>query len=441
MAIKLTFYGAASEVGRSCFLLEAEGKKILLDAGIKLGVENESEMYPTLPEEIMPEIDAIIVSHAHIDHTAYVPFIVKKGFCGKIYITKPSRDIMHLLLSDAIKIARLNNRSIYSEKEVKKVIELSELLEFDEEKEIFPGIILKFLNAGHILGSAQVFLKISGKNLLYTGDVNLRETNLLEKAELPKEKIDVLITENTYGHEAGILPSHQKVSKELADIIKATIGKKGKVLIPVFAVGRGQEVMFVLENYISSGYLPELTIYVDGMINKANRIHRHNVIYLKKEISNRILVADDDPFKSKFVKVPKTRNKEEVMEAENVVILATSGMLSGGPSITYLQKLASDGKNTIVLVGYQSKGTLGRKLIDGAKEIEIEGQKLEIKAEIRHVKFSGHADFQQLREFVRAIDAAKVFLVHGEKFELPASLGEQKGKEFIIPKMDECYEV
>jgi len=442
--MRITFFGGASEVGRSCALIESKGRKILVDAGIKLGPEKEEERLPLLPIELMKQIEGIIVTHAHIDHTAFIPFIVKNGFTGRIYITKPSRDIMHLLLSDSVKLAKLNKKDIYSGKDVNNTMKLIELMEYKEEKEILPEVKLKFYEAGHILGSAQALIKIEGKNILFTGDINTRESRLLKEAEIPAEKIDVLITESTYAGKNDLLPSLKNSSKLLADEIKETMKKKGKVLIPVFAVGRGQEILFSLENYIRSNYLPELNVFVDGMIKKATRIYRHNVVYMRPEIPNRILLADDDPFKSKYFKTPKKKNKGDVMKAKNCVIIATSGMLSGGPSISYLRRLSRNPKNKVIIVGYQAQGTNGRKLSEGKKEIKLNGKNTKIKCEVKAVKFSGHADHNGLRDYIQKIKPEILVLVHGEKEKIPeikeAVHKSLKETKIIIPELMEEIE-
>ena len=441
--MNISFFGGVQEVGRSCFVLEANGRKIMIDAGLKIGGKPE-EKAPLFPLEQASSIDCIIITHAHIDHTGWLPFLAKNGFLGKIFATKPTRDIMHLLLSDAAAIAKENKEKFYSTKDIDRTMELVQELEYDAETQIMQGIMLTFLKSGHILGAAQALLEMNGKNILFTSDFNNRDTNLLDAAEFPNKKIDVLFMESTYSGKKDLLPSLKNASKELADTVKKALKRHGKILIPVFAVGRGQEIMFVLENYIRSGYLQGLTIFVDGMIGRANKICRHNVVYLRAEIPNRILRADDDPFKSPFIKTPKTKNKKDVFKEKNAVILATSGMLSGGPSIFYLQKLIGEKKNCIILVGYQAPESLGRKLLDGAKEIEIRKKKFLVKAEIKNIHFSGHADFNGLLGFAIKVNAEKIFLVHGEKQKIPElqqEIEKKLGKTVAVPALLEKIEL
>jgi predicted metal-dependent RNase len=441
--MNLSFFGGAGEVGRSCFVLEFDSHKIMIDAGLKIGGKPE-EKFPLFDLKSSESLDCIVITHAHIDHIGWLPFIVKNGFIGKIFATKPTRDLMHLLLSDAAGIAKENKENFYNTKDIDKTMELVQPIEYDKETQIMQGVTLTFLKSGHILGAAQALLEINGKNLLYTSDLNVRSSNLLDAAELPNKKIDFLIIESTYSGKTDLLPSLKIASKELADTVKKVIKRQGKVLIPSFAVGRGQEIMLVLENYLCSGYLPELTIFVDGMIGKANKICRHNVTFLKEEIPKRILLADDDPFKFPMIKKPKARNKSDVFKTKKAVILATSGMLSGGPSVFYLQKLIGSKKNCIIFVGYQAPESLGRKLLDGAKEIEIKNKKFKVKIEAKNIRFSGHADFNGLLEFATKVNASQTILVHGEKekiLDLQQALEKKLGKKVFAPSTTEKIEL
>ncbi|MBN1940838.1 MAG: hypothetical protein JW772_01505, partial [Candidatus Diapherotrites archaeon] len=241
-----------------------------------------------------------------------------------------------------------------------------------------------------------------------------------------------------------ILPALQKSSKQLADVIKETFKRQGMVLIPSFAVGRAQEVMFALENYVRSGYLPEMDIWLDGMINRANRICRHNVVFMRPEIPNRILLADDDPFKSPYFKQPHSKTKKEVFKSKRAVIISTSGMMSGGPALGYFKKFAPYKKHCIVFVGYQAEGTLGRELVEGKKHVELKGKKINVKCRIEQVKFSGHADYNGLLGFADAVNAEKTFLIHGEAKKLPAfreTLEKRLKKNVVIPKILESYRI
>jgi predicted metal-dependent RNase len=439
--LELTFYGGVGEVGRSCFLLSFGQKKFLLDAGIKVGGQKGKNEVPSLPIKLMKSIDVIIVSHAHIDHSGFIPFIVKKGFRGKIFTTKPSRDVIQLLLSDAVNVSQENKQAIYDHNDVAKTLSLMEAAEFNVPLTLAKNVSLTFYNAGHILGSAMALLSFNGTNLLYSGDFSLRDSMLLPKASVPAEKIDVLLIESTYGKKEDVAPSLKTAGRQLADAVEKALKRGGKVLIPVFAVGRGQEVMLVLENYVRSGYTKPLSIFVDGMVLRANRICRHNVIYCREEIPRRILLADDDPFKSPFIKAPVSKNKSEVFKEKRSVILSTSGMLSGGPALFYLKRLAPEKKNLILFVGFQAPGTLGARILSGEREVEVRGQKLKVKAEVKRVRFSGHSDFKQLVELVELSRAENVFIVHGDApEELAEHLRKKLKKKVFLPGQNQSFQ-
>ena len=440
---RLSFFGAAEEVGRSSILLEFAGTSVLLDAGIKVG--REKNEFPEIPLELPAKLSAIILSHAHLDHIGFVPALIKHGFKGKIYCTKPTRDLMHVLLADAFAISKERGQELYSAQDIEKTMRLVEVVPFEKSVKISRNFSFKLFSSGHIIGSAMILMNCAGKHLLYTGDFNTRESNLLEGCKVPKEKIDFLVTEATYGSRKDLLPSLKSVSKEFADAVNGTFLLGGKVLVPVFAVGRGQELMFVLENYIRSGYLPEDTVvFVDGMINSVNKICRHNVVFLRPEIPARILNSDDDPFKSPFFKIPASKSKSDVYKSENAVILATSGMLTGGPSVSYFKRLARNERNLIALVGFQGRDSLGRELLNGAKEVKIKESRVPVKAMVRKFGFSGHADFLGLFEFVRKIAPSKIFIVHGEhskQLEFVAVVKNKLKKEAIVPKALEVFDL
>ncbi|MCX6775599.1 MAG: hypothetical protein NT130_02000, partial [Candidatus Micrarchaeota archaeon] len=291
-------------------------------------------------------------------------------------------------------------------------------------------------------GSAMVLVQ-GGSRLLFSSDVNDRETRLLDPAE-KNIVAENLIIESTYGAPTDEHPVLKNASKMLCDSINRTIKKGGKVLIPSFAVGRAQEILVILESYMSSGILEKVPRFVDGMILKANRIYRQNVIYAKDEIQKRILMSDDDPFKSKFFHAPKTKDRSDVLKPGSAIIVSTSGMLSGGPVLHYLEKLAGDSRNLLVFVGYQAEGTLGRKLIEGEKHITIDGKEIDIKMGVEQVALSAHADYKGLLDIVRSTKKLKrVFVIHGEG-DKPHELGEaisRMGYEVILPRNGESFRI
>lgn len=449
--MKLNFLGACREVGRSAILVETNDKNVLLDCGINLGGKEREERYPYITDEVMEKLDSVVISHAHLDHSGYLPHLYARGWRGNVYTTKPTRDLMQLLLADYLFIAKENDRAEFTMQDINNLMRDIKHIDYNEKINLSKETKLSLYNAGHILGAAMVKIEDSEKSLLYTGDFSYRPTNILEKAESNVGPIDVLISESTYGGKKDKLPSLKKNSKRLAKEVKKTVQRGGKVIIPSFGVGRAQELMITLDNYMQSGFIPNTKGYIDGMIKKANSIHRQNVLHMKEEIPKRILMAQENPFDPEHFESPRTKDRSDVTENdEPAIILTTSGMLTGGPVIQYLKKLAGDPENKIILVGYQVEGTPGRGLQEGAKKIELpsrrEGEKneIEVRAKVKSLHFSAHSDREQILEFVSNIPTPeKIFLVHGEE-EKAKTLNkklEEKNHETYIPKQNQKYEV
>jgi hypothetical protein len=431
----ITFFGGAGEVGRNCVLVEDGRANLLLDAGVKLG---ETDEYPLISDEEVRKLQRIAISHTHLDHMGYLPYMYANGCRAHIYSTKPTHDLSQLLLAD---YQRINRGMKFSNSDIIKAMKMWKMVEYGE----VVGDVLKFSfhKSGHILGSSMVLVQGDSSRLLFSSDVNDRETKLLDPAE--KNLVaENLIIESTYGAPGDEHPTLKSASKMLCDSINRTIKKGGKVIIPSFAVGRAQDILFVLESYMSSGVLENVPIFVDGMILKANRIYRQNVIYARDEIQKRILMSDDDPFKSKFFHTPHTKDRSDVIESGSAIIVSTSGMLSGGPVLHYMEKLAGDSRNLLIFVGYQAEGTLGRKLVDGQRHITIDGKEVEIKMGVEQLSFSAHADYKGLLDIVRSTKKLKrVFVIHGEG-DKPSKLGEAIGKmgyEVVIPRNGESFRI
>ncbi len=436
--MEISFFGAAGEVGRSCILIESKKTKILLDAGIKLGEKIE---YPEIKDELLKEIDSIVVSHAHLDHCGYLPHIYSKGYQLSVYATKPTIELMQVLLSDYIRISEPEG---IQKDIITKIIKNSKIVEYKREIKI-KDLTISFMPSGHILGSALVLISDGKERVLYTGDLNLSTTKLLNHADLRNIKANVLIMESTNGGASDILKTEKENIKELVKLVKDTIQRGGKVLIPSFAVGRAQEVLLILDDYINSGMIPKVPLFMDGMINKAMRIHRHNVIFCRKELQTRILMNDSDPFKSdNFVSVEnKTARNRIVYSNESSIIVTTSGMVTGGPVMFYLPKIAKDKMNMLILVGYQAVGTLGRLIKDGEKDIEVDGKKVHISMDVRYVRLSAHTDRKQLELIPSKISGLKkIFLVHGE-ISKSESLKKEFSKKYevIVPQISTKYHI
>ncbi len=411
--MKIKFYGAASEVGRSCIFIESKEAKLLLDCGIKMAEPHE---YPLIPDEVLASIDAIIISHAHLDHCGYLAHALSIGYAGPIYSTKPTYELVNILVNDYIKISNPEN---ITKQGIAKLPKQFVLKEYHESFKI-KDVEAKLLPAGHVLGSSMIEINANGKKLLYTGDANFRTTKLLDAGYSENLNENILITESTYGGDEDMFPSEKITLADMAASISNTIKNNAKVIIPSFGVGRAQEVVLILDDYMRSGLIPAVPIYMDGMVNKAMRIHRHNVIYCRDELQKRILMNDDDPFKSKnFVHVLSIKERKKVIQDKSpCIIVTTSGMLSGGPVLKYLEQLGHNETNKIIFVGYQAEGTRGRELLDGKRTILIGKKRVNITMKIEKYHLSAHADRQQLLHFISKINNLKyVFIVHGEKFK------------------------
>ncbi len=436
--MKIRFYGAASEVGRSCILIESNETKVLLDCGVKMAEPNE---YPLIPDEILRSVDAIIISHAHLDHCGYLAHALTVDYSNYIYATKPTFELVNILINDYIKISNPANVSKAGLAKLAKQFKLKEYYESFKIK----NMEIRLLPAGHVLGSSMIEIKVKDKKLLYTGDANFRTTKLLDPGYSENLSENTLITESTYGGDEDMFPAEKIILNKMASSIAETLKNNSKVVIPSFGVGRAQEVVLILDDYMRSGIIPSVPIYMDGMVNKAMRIHRHNVIYCRDELQKRILMNDDDPFKSKnFVHVLTLKERKKVINEKNpCIIVTTSGMLSGGPVLKYLEALGGNDSNKLIFVGYQAEGTRGRALLDGNRSLILGTKKINIKMRIEKYHLSAHADRQQLLHFISKIKNLKnIFIVHGEKYkseQLKVSIG--KKYNVVVPSILDEFSV
>ena len=426
--VRLTSMGGFKEVGRSCMLLQTPNSKVMLDCGVNVAGPDEKTAFPFLnvPEFSIQELDAVIVSHAHLDHCGFVPYLYHYGYDGPVYCTTPTRDLMTLLQMDHIDISHKEDNPLpFTVKDIQEEIKHTICLDYGEVTDISSDIKLTFHNAGHILGSAMSHLHIGDgtHNMVYTGDFKYERSRLLEPATTKFPRIESLVMESTYGGREDVQPSRNNAEKELMKTIYKTLKRGGKVLVPVFAVGRAQELMIVLEEYMRHGMIEEVPIYIDGMIWEATAIHTARPEQLSKDLRDQIFHVGRNPFVSdQFIKVQNINERKDIVEGEPAVILSTSGMLTGGNSVQYLKWLCEDEKNTIIFVGYQSEGSLGRRIQKGVKEIPLENdegktQIYNIKLEVKTIHgFSGHSNRRQLMEFAKRIHPRpnKIIMCHGD---------------------------
>ena len=436
--MKITFFGGVGEVGRSCKMVSTPNTNIQLDSGVKLG---QHEEHPQISRDQINSVDGIFISHAHLDHTGYLPHIFSHGYKGHVYSTKPTMELTNVLISDYLRIS--NPRDV-TKKGVEELSRHWKIIDYKKEFK-FRDLTIRFNQAGHILGSALTEVSDGRSRIAYTGDINLSKTRLLEGADTRNLAADTLITESTYGAKHDVFPSEKKTSQGMLKSIKDTIQQGGKVIVPSFAVGRAQEVLFLLDDHINSGILPKVPVYVDGMINKAMRIHRHNVIYCRKELQSKILMSDYDPFKSpNFVPVEKKSMRGKIVsEDEASIIVTTSGMLTGGPVMYYLSRMAKNPANKLMLVGYQAIGTMGRAVQDGARSVFMEGREMKIEMDVETYHLSAHADRPQLEMLInRTKGLENVFILHGE-INKSKELEEFAANRFKahVPRMKDEYDI
>jgi len=426
--VRMTTLGGFREVGRSAILIQANESSVLLDCGINPGAQRPAQSFPRIDVEEfdLDRLDAVVISHAHLDHCGLTPFLCKYGYDGPIYCSEPTATMMTLLQLDYLDVAsREGAFAPFDQKDVRELVMHTVLLKYGVVTDVAPDIKLTFHNAGHILGSSIVHLHIGEglHNIVYTGDYKFGKTMLLESASSAFPRAETLITESTYGAPEDIMSEREGVEEKLVQIINETVEKGGKALLPVPAVGRAQEIMLVLDNYMKSGRLKELPIYIEGMISEATAIHTAYPEYLAREIRDQILHHDVNPFQSDyFVTVTNPSTRGEIVEGGPCIILATSGMLEGGPAIDYFKQLASDERNAIVFVSYQIEGTLGNRIRGGLRDISLMNQTgrmevVKLNARIESVEgFSGHSDRRQLLNFAQRMTPkpSRVLVGHGE---------------------------
>ncbi|MFH0906401.1 MAG: beta-CASP ribonuclease aCPSF1 [archaeon] len=421
--IRVTALGGFREVGRSCMLLETPNKKILLDCGLNHTLDEETPFFEALRFPL-DELDAVIISHAHIDHCGFLPYLFKVGYRGPVYCTEPTRDLMALLQFDIIDVYIKNHKEpLYSEEHVRECIKHCITRNYRDVTDIAPGIRLTFHDAAHILGSASVHLHIGDglQNLVYSADFKYGFTRLFNNMDISYPRLETVIMESTYGGKKQD-PLRMNSEQNFLNIINETVETGGICLIPVFSVGRAQEVMLVLEEFYRMGKLKTNKVFIDGMTREASAIHTVYPEYMKKNIKTRVL-QNNSPFQSDlFLSVGSGKSRDDVINTPGSIILASSGMLTGGPSLHYFYQLAEDPKNCIIFAGYQASGTLGYRLQKGMRSIPItdEGNKtrvLEVKLRVESQDgFSGHSYKSELINYLNCLKPKPKLVVvnHGD---------------------------
>ena len=427
--VSLLTLGGFSQVGRSCMLLTTHESKVLIDCGVNPGARSPLEAYPRLDwaNITLDELDAVVISHAHLDHTGFLPVLLKYGYKGPVYCTEPTLPMMNLIQLDAIKVAAAQGKvPLYSERDVKQIMKQTIPLAYGTVTDISPDIKLVFSNAGHILGSASCHFHIGNgnHNFVYTGDLKYGKSMLFESASWNFPRVETLLIESTYGAKEDIQATREEVEGMFIKSVNETLRSGGKVLIPIPAVGRAQELMMVIDQYMKGGQLMEAPVFTEGMISEATAIHEAYPEYLARDLREKILSTDQNPFDSEyFTNVEHSDAREEPLREGPCIIMATSGMLEGGPVLEYFKNIAPVQKNKILFVSYQVNGTLGRRVLDGSRQVSVVGK--DGKIEIININcstekldgFSGHSDYNQLMSYVHKLrpKLRRVIVNHWER--------------------------
>ncbi|WP_417873567.1 MBL fold metallo-hydrolase RNA specificity domain-containing protein [Xanthomarina gelatinilytica] len=451
--MKIKFIGGAGTVTGSKTLIESNGVTILIDCGLFQGIKPLRELnWESLP--VLPStIDFVLLTHGHLDHCGWLPRLVNQGFKGKIYCTSPTKDVAKLILLDSAKIQEEDaNRAIkegyskhkkakplYTVKEAEEVFPLFRIVKVNEVINLDAEIEAVFTNAGHIIGACTIDLMIENKKLVFSGDIG-RDNDALMYAPTKPKKADYIFLESTYGNR---IHPETDAKFELETYINNTINKEGTIIIPSFAVERAQTLMYLLWQLKSEGKIPNIPYIIDtpmgirvlDVFETNSKWHKLSKIECIEMCKMFTLITDyKDTIETIYDKQPK-------------VVIAASGMVTGGRVLSYLEKYIVLPETTVVMVGYQAEGTRGRKLLEGAKDVKIYGKYYEVKAKIHEIKgLSAHGDQQDLINWFSILEnkPKKVFLVHGENIpadELRIKINEKYGYECVIPLMGQEFDL
>jgi len=426
--VRVTALGGCREVGRSCFLLSTPETKVLIDCGVNVGSDENGTPYLYIPEVTpISQLDAVVLTHAHLDHSGLIPLLYKYGYEGPVYCTPPTRDLMALLQLDFIDVAAKEGKTIpYPSTMIRETLKHTITLDYGGVTDIAPDMKLTMHNAGHILGSSVVHFHVGDGlyNIAFTGDHKYEKTRLFDPAVNTFPRIETIITEATYGGSRDMQPSRKEAEAQLKRIVQETVARGGTVLIPAFAVGRSQEVMLVLEEAIRKGEIDNVPVYLDGMIWEATAIHTTYPEYLNSDLRTMIFHKGMNPFLADCFEQVDSQKKRQELLTNRVpgVVLATSGMLNGGPIMEYLRAYGPDERNSLVFVGYQAEGTMGRRLQKGWNEIPVhqngKSDVITVNLQVQTVDgFSGHSDRKQLMDYIKKMKPRPehVLTEHGDE--------------------------
>ncbi len=435
--MKLTFLGATETVTGSKYLIEYNQKKILIDCGLfqgykELRLRNWSK-FPVDPASI----DAVILTHAHIDHSGYIPLLVKNGFGGKIYCSEATFDLCSILLPDSGHLqeedAKRANRygytkhkpaeALYTEKEARQSLKQFNILDFGQPHSLDDQLNFTLSRSGHILGSAFVSVTFGTKKIVFSGDLG-RQHDPIMSTPAKLQSADFLVLESTYGNR---LHENHDLSKHIGDVINSTIKKSGSILIPAFAVGRAQTILYYVQQLKKSGEIPNIPVFLDSpMAISATKL-------LCKHKNDHRLTESHCELVSNIATYTRTVEESQAIDSSRpCIIISASGMATGGRVLHHMKKMITNHNNTILFAGFQAGGTRGDRLVKGEKNIKIHGEIFPVKARIENLDgISAHADYEEILEWLDNFKQApaKVFITHGET-EAAASLKEKIESRF-----------
>jgi metallo-beta-lactamase family protein len=469
--MKITFHGAAQTVTGSQHLLEVNGKVIMLDCGLFQGKRKEA--FERNRSELCPseKVDCLVLSHAHIDHSGRIPCLIRNGFDGDIFSTSATRDLCAVMLMDSAMIQEkdvefVNRRRqkqgrrlfepLYSKDDVAAAMMHFVGLSYNRRHQLFPGIQLTLVDAGHMLGSAHVILDLEEqttgrqRRLVFSGDIGRPDIPIIRDPVPICDGTDLLIMESTYG--TRLHPAYPESERELERIVNETASRGGSLLIPAFAVGRTQQLVYALHKLHSARAIPDLPIFVDSpLATRTTEVFRLHPEVYDAEVRE-FLLTDDDNNPFGFGRLQYTQSVEQSKALNSLkvpaVIISSSGMLEGGRILHHLRNRIGDSRNTILMTSWQAPNTLGRRLVEGEKSVKIYGEEYQVRARVEVLSgFSGHADRDGLIDFVRVMKRRpqQTFIVHGEEessASLAAALRHELGLEnVLIPEPLQAFDV
>lgn len=455
MALRLSFYGGAGKVTGSNFLIEGTHGKVVVDCGIEQGADFCEEcVYGPFPYDAAA-IDALVITHAHLDHVGRIPKLVKDGFRGKIFMTPPTKDIAELILRDSVSILeqdaeRHGTAPLYGEEEVATAFSLIETLAYHTEKEVAPGLSAYLRNSGHILGSASVRIKDEeGVTLALTGDIGNSPSPLLPDWE-PVPDADALVMESVYGDR--LHPSQKERAPLLRSVLKEALLKGGAVLIPAFSLERTQLMLYELSNFFAAGELPKVPVFLDSplAIHVTEVYEKWGPTYFKSAAEEE-MKREKSLFEFPFLN--ETLSRRESQEIEKIpnpkIIIAGAGMSHGGRIGLWEEKYLSDPSTTLVIVGYQAPGSPGRRLAEGARSVRLNGHEVRNRAKVEILEgWSAHADRDGLLRFAEAALSGKrtkaIFTAIGEPSAerfLAQRIHDYLGARAIVPELGTTWKI